>query len=317
MIDSGTKKGGAMTAVRRIVPIALLVVLPLAGCQSQTGAQTAPPAAVMLASSPAATSPSPIPTPTAPPSQEPVPLRSPTGVQASVVTPTPDATQSTAPAVTPTPDPSQPATPQASAPVVVELRLGASGPQVVALQKRLSELGYFVPAVDGTFQYGTLQAVWALQKAAGLSRDGVVGPATQAALGAGLVPKARTTSGHVVEVDLERQILLAVDNGHVTKVINISSGSGKTYVALGSTLVARTPRGTYAVSWQVNGPYMSTLGLGEMYRPKFFVGGYALHGSADIPPYPASHGCIRMYDAAMDWIWDSWRAPSGTEVTLY
>jgi lipoprotein-anchoring transpeptidase ErfK/SrfK len=32
----------------------------------------------------------------------------------------------------------------------------------------------------------------------------------------------------------------------------------------------------------------------RMYFSNYFVGGYAIHGYADVPTYPASHGCIRI-----------------------
>src|SRR5919201_735436 len=34
--------------------------------------------------------------------------------------------------------------------------------------------------------------------------------------------------------------------------------------------------------------------LGTLYDPMYFVGGYAIHGNPAVPPYPASHGCVRV-----------------------
>ena len=31
-----------------------------------------------------------------------------------------------------------------------------------------------------------------------------------------------------------------------------------------------------------------------MHNPLYIVGGIAIHGSEDVPAYPASHGCIRI-----------------------
>ena len=61
------------------------------------------------------------------------------------------------------------------------------GPAVRALQQRLSALGYWLGTPDGTFGASTDQAVYALQKAAGICRDDIVGPLTAAALAAGSV----------------------------------------------------------------------------------------------------------------------------------
>ncbi|MDE3086779.1 MAG: peptidoglycan-binding protein, partial [Acidobacteriota bacterium] len=46
--------------------------------------------------------------------------------------------------------------------------LGMSGPQVLAVQQRLQSLGYWLGTPDGTFGDATQQAVYALQKAAGI-----------------------------------------------------------------------------------------------------------------------------------------------------
>ena len=83
----------------------------------------------------------------------------------------------------------------------------------VALQQRLSSLGYWLGTPDGAFGDTTEQAVYALQKAAGITRNGIVGPATQAALAEGVVPQPRSTSGYVIEVDLEDDLVMFVTNG--------------------------------------------------------------------------------------------------------
>ncbi|MGA0205987.1 MAG: L,D-transpeptidase, partial [Ilumatobacteraceae bacterium] len=57
--------------------------------------------------------------------------------------------------------------------------------------------------------------------------------------------------------------------------------------------------------------------LGEIYRPKYFNGGIAIHGSRSIPSYPASHGCVRVSVSAMDMIWESGLVPKGTRVWVY
>ncbi|WP_275004503.1 L,D-transpeptidase family protein [Promicromonospora iranensis] len=197
------------------------------------------------------------------------------------------------------------------------IELGEDSDRVGKLQQRLKDLGYFVTSVDNAYGAETQQAVFALQKAGGLYRDGVVGDATQKAADDGLVPQAQTSSGKVLEIDIDRQLVLAVENGKVVKVINASSGNGETYEAQGTTYTAYTPRGSFAVYREVNAMHSSTLELGDMWRPKFFTGGIAVHGSSSVPAFPASHGCVRVSNSAMDWIWDTWGAPSGTPVVVY
>src|SRR5467141_3201779 len=65
------------------------------------------------------------------------------------------------------------------------LRQGSSGPDVTALQQRLKDLGFDPKGVDGNFGPGTRDAVIAFQQSKGLAADGMVGPATLAALGLG------------------------------------------------------------------------------------------------------------------------------------
>lgn len=62
------------------------------------------------------------------------------------------------------------------------LSLGDRGPEVIALQKRLNELGSDL-LLDGVFGRDTYAAVVAWQAAHGLTPDGVVGRVTHAALG--------------------------------------------------------------------------------------------------------------------------------------
>jgi peptidoglycan hydrolase-like protein with peptidoglycan-binding domain len=195
------------------------------------------------------------------------------------------------------------------------LRIGDSGPAVVRLQQRLTSLGYWAGAIDGKFGSVTQQAVFALQKAAKLSRSGTVNAATQKALDAGVRPKARSTSGHIIEVDLSRDVLMFVTNGHVDYILNTSTGGGYVYYDQGTRNVARTPKGHFRTYRVIDAPHRSSLGL--LIRPRYFTGGYAIHGDSSVPSYPASHGCVRVSNAAIDWIWASNLDPIGTTVWIY
>jgi lipoprotein-anchoring transpeptidase ErfK/SrfK len=67
---------------------------------------------------------------------------------------------------------------------------------------------------------------------------------------------------------------------------------------------------------QVNGPDHGP--LGTLWRPKYFTWqGHAIHGYTSVPPYPASHGCVRVSNTAMNWLWDSNTLPLGTTVWVY
>ena len=195
------------------------------------------------------------------------------------------------------------------------LRLGSQGPAVRDLQRRLSELGYWLGPVDGLFGNLTQQAVYALQKASSLARDGVVGVQTFAALARSVRPHPRSTSGNAVEIDLRRNLLMIIRGGQLATTLNTSTGGGYAFTSRGATSIANTPRGVFAIFRQVDGMDISP--LGELWRPKYFTGGFAIHGSASVPPYPVSHGCVRLSNAAMDWIWATNRMPIGTKVWVY
>jgi lipoprotein-anchoring transpeptidase ErfK/SrfK len=182
------------------------------------------------------------------------------------------------------------------------------------LQERLDALGYWVP-VDGRGGTLTTQALYAIEKAGGIPRTGRLDAATARLLDTGFIPTPRSTSGYVAEVDKSRQIIMLVSNGRVLRVFNTSTGNGKPYQASTGRAVAVTPEGNFKVERQINGTRISD--LGELFRPKYFTGGYAIHGSPSIPPFPASHGCVRVSNAAINFLWDSGSLPIGTPVRVY
>lgn len=75
------------------------------------------------------------------------------------------------------------------------LKLGSAGSQVRALQSRLIQWGYLDGSADGVFGSRTEAAVRYFQRRNGLTADGVVGPATAAALGITLSGSASVTGG--------------------------------------------------------------------------------------------------------------------------
>ena len=62
-------------------------------------------------------------------------------------------------------------------------KYGSTGDEVVAVQTKLRELGYYKGNIDGIYGSGTKSAVTNFQKANGLSADGIAGSKTLAALG--------------------------------------------------------------------------------------------------------------------------------------
>lgn len=215
----------------------------------------------------------------------------------------PTTTAPPAPTTTAPPPTTIPPTTTTTVPGPPTYRSGAEGPEVAALQGRLQELGFWLPVADGHFGSLTAQAVMAFQKHAGLARDGVAGPATLAALDVA-APVVALEAGDHVEIDLARQLLLVVRGGR-TLAFNTSTG----------TTGWETPPGRFTVTREIDG--VREAPLGDLYRPKYFNGGIAVHGSPSIPGRPASHGCARVHDAAMDLLWAEGLMPIGTPVWVY
>jgi len=71
-------------------------------------------------------------------------------------------------------------------PATGSMKLGDTGPEVVALQKALTTLGVATLTADGNYGPATEKAVASFQQAHGLTADGVAGPKTVDAINAAL-----------------------------------------------------------------------------------------------------------------------------------
>jgi peptidoglycan hydrolase-like protein with peptidoglycan-binding domain len=200
-------------------------------------------------------------------------------------------------------------------PPLPTLALGDYGAAVLTLQRRLANLGYWLGQPGGVFGDATQQAVFAVQKAAGLNRTGVVDSTTWKAINAGVEPTPRPAAGDLIEVNLTTDLLMVMRGGKLWATLNTSTGGGYTYVSQGVTSVAITPHGVFHIYSVIDGVDVAPLGV--LWRPRFFTGGYAIHGDSYVPAYPVSHGCVRVSDEAIDWIWADNVAPLGTEVWIY
>jgi len=188
--------------------------------------------------------------------------------------------------------------------------------QISKVQQRLTELGYWVGPVDGKPGQATQQALMAFQKLNGLAKTGALDTATANALVNAKAPTAASTTGDLIEIDKARQVIYVVRGGRMLWVFNSSTGTERSYVTNGVKGFAHTPSGTFRVGRTVDavdpGP------LGPLYRPRYFTNnGIAVHGAAAIPATPASHGCARVSNAAMDFIWANNLMPVQSFVWVY
>ena len=160
-------------------------------------------------------------------------------------------------------------------------------------EQRLADLGYWTGPIDGVWDDVSRHALIAFQKVEHARATGKLTRAELNALSVATPPRPRELGQHI-EVDLARQVLFLVDaEGKVGNILPISSGSGKTFHEKGYPEThAVTPCGHLEVFAKASG--WKTSPLGQMYNPLYIVGGIAIHGSLDVPAYPASHGCIRV-----------------------
>jgi len=175
-----------------------------------------------------------------------------------------------------------------SAPVDVRialprLALGTRAALVAQVGNRLRRLHYAAP-YGTSFDSRLLDAVYAFEKVQGLPRTGGVDARFWRALAAARTPKPRYAqpASHI-EVNKGRQVLYVVRRSRVALIVPVSTAGlpGKF-----------TPVGRFSIYRKVVGFDPSP--LGTLYDPMYFTGGYAIHGNPSVPPYPASHGCVRV-----------------------
>jgi hypothetical protein len=161
------------------------------------------------------------------------------------------------------------------------LRLGTHGPAVLLLQDELARRRYEVP-VNGHFDEATGRAVLALRKVTGLERVESANAGVFQLLqhGAGRFHVRYPRDGNHMEADLSKQVLVEVERGgRVRRIFTMSSGKPSTPTVLGRFQVYSKTPGTNSEG---------------MVDSNYFIRGYAIHGYAEVPPYAASHGCLRI-----------------------
>jgi lipoprotein-anchoring transpeptidase ErfK/SrfK len=167
--------------------------------------------------------------------------------------------------------------------VLPRLAVGTRSAAVAQLGDQLRRLRYAAP-YGASFDGRMLDAVFAFQKVAGLPRTGVVDARLWRALASARTPSPRFAqpASHL-EVNKGRQVLYVVRGSRVALIVPVSTAGlpGKF-----------TPVGRFSIYRKVVGFDPSP--LGTLYDPMYFTAGYAIHGNPSVPPYPASHGCVRV-----------------------
>jgi peptidoglycan hydrolase-like protein with peptidoglycan-binding domain len=157
---------------------------------------------------------------------------------------------------------------------------GERGLKVLLLQRGLLREGFATP-VTGYYDDATARAVLAFRKTNRLGRDGYALKRVFAMLmrGEGSYRLRYPKAGKHVEFDWSRQVLVLARGGRPYRTYHTSSGAPATPTVFGS------------YRFYLQTPGTNSLG---MVHSSYFIGGYAIHGYASVPSYPASHGCLRV-----------------------
>ena len=178
---------------------------------------------------------------------------------------------------------------------------GSNGQHVRLLQVTLRKLKYVTP-LNGRHDGATGRAVMAYRKVNGMTRTTGANTNVMRSLFAGKggfklrFPKA----GKHLEADLSRAVLVLANKGKVERIYHTSPGKPSTPTVRGTFRVYRRSPGTNSHG---------------MVHSAYFIRGYAVHGYASVPAYPASHGCLRVpipnARSIYDWL------TMGTRVDVY
>jgi L,D-transpeptidase catalytic domain len=159
------------------------------------------------------------------------------------------------------------------------LTQGDHGRAVKVLHRLLRKQRYHAPR-GGRFTAATARAVLAFRKVNWMawghraSREVV----RRLASGHGAFKLRHAAARRHVEVDLDRQVMVLAARGKPQHTFHISSGAPSTPSDRGHFRFYRRLRGYNA---------------SRMLDPVYYNRGEAVHGYHAVPPYPASHGCIR------------------------
>ena len=187
------------------------------------------------------------------------------------------------------------------------LHFGQSGAVVKSVQRRLNQLHYYAGPADGQYGQDLQEAAWAFREVQGLGLNNTssLEPISRAFLH-DLInprqPRALVPHGGASRIEINQgiEVLVLYRNNQPHLILHVSSGGRYYYCNQGSCGYAITPNGNYTALSYLPGDIKVPLGF--MYNPVFFIGrAYAIHGGDAVPWYAASHGCVRIFDDAVNW----------------
>jgi len=194
------------------------------------------------------------------------------------------------------------ATPRHVTVIKPSARPGERSASVRWLQRKLA-LKHYAVSRSGVFDAATGRAVMAFRKVTGMARTEQATEDVFRRLDRGMGDfKVRYPQhGRHVEGDITRGVLALINpGGKVHRIYTTSPGAPATPTITGSFRVYLKTPGTNAKG---------------MVHSSYFIRGYAVHGYASVPPYPASHGCFRIPIPNAAYVYDWMKM--GTRVDAY
>lgn len=180
-----------------------------------------------------------------------------------------------------------------------------TGSDVLAVQRRLTELGFETYGLDGIFGPMTEQAVMAFQRARGLTDNGVVNAATYRALG--FSPSTPTPPAPGGPWGKPKDVRITIDT--VARRLHVYSGRQEIRVypcAVGKPSTP-SPVGNWEIATKVVNPDWAVLGTRWM-GLNVPSGNYGIHGTNNPSSigHAVSNGCIRLHnrnaEELFDWV---------------
>jgi hypothetical protein len=163
------------------------------------------------------------------------------------------------------------------------LHPGECGKVVKGFKREMAEMGY-VSGGGSCFNGRLGREVLAYRKVNNMNRSQKAGAGLVRSVfsGRGAYHVKYPNAGEHAEVPLSKQVLVLIKNGKPFAIYPVSTGKSSTPTITGHYSIYRLEPGTNS--------------HGMVYSD-YWHNGYAIHGYAEVPNYPASHGCVRTFIA--------------------
>lgn len=205
------------------------------------------------------------------------------------------------------------------------LRYGDSGNEVIDLQSRLAELGYFEAEITGGYYDKTRKAVRSFQKQNSLKADGIAGEKTQDKLFSDSAIPSWGKAKYKLMVDVTNQITRAYtydQTGEYTVLIRemvCSTGTKQYPTPLGTFIMPKKrARWGFFPQWDSHAQYLTRIDNENAFHSVLYstpnesalnVLSFMTLGSRQ------SHGCVRLTVSDAKWIFENCNA--GTIITIF